>query len=131
MAHRNQSGAGARIVRRSAGTAWLLKEAAPTQLHRPATDRPTSYREKHPAHSIAQRQQRHLAVRGASSMLEHPAVLFRSGRIRGHISFSATAARRSPPRSSNMAAATWPRRGATELIEGGPEPKRIVILECA
>jgi len=24
-----------------------------------------------------------------------------------------------------------PRRGATELIEGGPEPKRIVILECA
>jgi len=30
-----------------------------------------------------------------------------------------------------MAAATWPRRGATELIEGGPEPKRIVILECA
>src|SRR5262249_37217058 len=33
MAHRNQSGAGARIVRRLAGTASLLKEAARTLLH--------------------------------------------------------------------------------------------------
>jgi len=53
-----------------------------------ATDRPTSYRMKDPARSVALRQQRNLAVRGASSMLEHSALLFRSGRIRGHISVS-------------------------------------------
>ena len=53
-----------------------------------ATDRPTSYRMKDPARSLALRQQRNLAVRGASSMLEHSALLFRSGRIRGHISVS-------------------------------------------
>jgi hypothetical protein len=47
-----------------------------------ATDRPTSYRMKDPARSVALRQQRNLAVRGASSMLEHSALLFRSGRIR-------------------------------------------------
>src|SRR6202035_1323375 len=35
MAHRNKSGAGARIVRRSAGTASLLKEAARALLDRP------------------------------------------------------------------------------------------------
>jgi len=33
--------------------------------------------------------------------------------------------RRSPPRLRSMADAFWPARGgATELIEGGPEPKR-------
>jgi hypothetical protein len=46
------------------------------------TDRPTSYRMKDPARSVALRQQRNLAVRGASGMLEHSALLFRSGRIR-------------------------------------------------
>src|SRR5215472_1558232 len=38
-----------------------------------ATDRPTSYRMKDPARSLALRQQRNLAVRCASSMLEHSA----------------------------------------------------------
>jgi hypothetical protein len=52
---------------------------------------PTSYRTKDPAHSIALRQQRNPAVRGASSVLEHPALLFRSGRTRGYISVSWTA----------------------------------------
>src|SRR5262249_8261229 len=72
MAHRNQSGAGARIITRSAGTASLLKEAARTLLHRAATDRPTSYRTKDPARCVALRQQRYLAVPGASSILSTP-----------------------------------------------------------
>src|ERR1700719_5103749 len=78
MAHRNQSGAGARIVRRSAGTASLLKEAARALLDRPCRSSANIISEKDPAHSVAPRQQRDLAVRGASSMLEHPAS--RSGR---------------------------------------------------
>jgi hypothetical protein len=73
MAHRNQSGAGARIVRRTAGTASLLKEAARALLDRPVRHQPTLYRTKDPAHSVTPRQQRDLAVRGASSLLEHPA----------------------------------------------------------
>ena len=39
--------------------------------------------------------------------------------------------RRSPPRSSKYGGRFLTRGGATELIEGGPEPKRIVILEFA
>jgi hypothetical protein len=48
MAHRNQSGAGARILRRSVGTASLLKEAARVLLDGLAADRPTLYRTKGP-----------------------------------------------------------------------------------
>jgi len=46
-------------------------------------DRLTLYQTKNPAHSVTPRQQRYLAVRGASSMLEHPAflILERSGRV--------------------------------------------------
>jgi hypothetical protein len=80
MAHRNQSGAGARIVRRSTGTASLLKETGRALLMGLAADRPTLYRTKDPAHSVTRRQQRYLAVRGASSMLEHPTFLSWSGR---------------------------------------------------
>src|ERR1700730_18871204 len=45
-----------------------------------AADRPTLDRTKDPAHSVTPRQQRYLAVRGASSMIEHPAFLSWSGR---------------------------------------------------
>src|ERR1700720_2062289 len=78
MAHRNQSGAGARIVRRSAGTASLLKEAARALIALACFSFIHIISEKGPAHSVTPRQQRDLAVRGASSMLEHPAS--RSGR---------------------------------------------------
>src|ERR1700719_2565866 len=43
-------------------------------------DRVTLYQTNNPAHSVTPRQQRYLAVRGASSMLEHPAFLSWSGR---------------------------------------------------
>src|ERR1700719_3163933 len=48
-----------------------------------AADRLTLYQTNNPAHSVTPRQQRYLAVRGASSMLEHPAflILERSGRV--------------------------------------------------
>src|SRR6516164_8832312 len=84
MAHRNQSGAGARIVSRSVGTASLLKEAAPVLLDGilPLIGQHYIGR-RDPAHSVTPRQQRYLADRGASTKLDHSAflILERSDRV--------------------------------------------------
>ena len=47
-----------------------------------------------PAHSVTPRQQRYLAVRGASTMLDHPAFLSWRGRTGCHTSVSPTGDRR-------------------------------------
>jgi hypothetical protein len=84
MAHRNQSGAGARIVSRSVGTASLFKEAAPVLLDGilPLIGQHYIGR-RDPAHSVTPRQQRYLADRGAFTMLDHSAflILERSDRV--------------------------------------------------
>jgi len=75
MAHRNQSGAGARIVRRSVGTASLLKGgyACITGWVLPLIGQHYIGR-RDPAHSVTPRQQRYLAVRGASTMPDRSTV---------------------------------------------------------
>jgi hypothetical protein len=84
MAHRNQSGAGARMVSRSVGTASLFKEAAPVLLDGilPLIGQHYIGR-RDPAHSVSPRQQRYLADRGAFTMLDHSAflILERSDRV--------------------------------------------------
>ena len=84
MAHRNQTGARARNVSRSVGTASLLKEAAPALLDGilPLIGQHYIGR-RDPAHSVTPRQQRYLADRGASTKLDHSAflILERSDRV--------------------------------------------------
>jgi hypothetical protein len=90
MAHRNQSGAGARIVRRSVGTASLLKGGhALTGWVLPLIGQHYIGR-RDPADSVTPRQQRYLAVRGGSTMLDHSAFLSWRGRTGCHMSLSPT-----------------------------------------
>jgi hypothetical protein len=136
MAHRNQSGAGARIVSRSVGTASLLKEAAPVLLDGilPLIGQHYIGR-RDPAHSVTPRQQRYLADRGASTMLDHSAFLIveRSDRepyirlphggprVRIHLSPAGSQAR-TVDGSEKARPLTPPRAPAEELMTAPPVP---------
>src|SRR5271169_1450510 len=91
MAHRNQSGACARIVRRSVGTASLLKGGCTriTGWVLPLIGQHYIGR-RDPADSVTPRQQRYLAVRGAFTMLDHSAFLSWRVQTGCHMSVSPT-----------------------------------------
>jgi hypothetical protein len=88
-----------------------------------AADRPTLYRTKDPAHFVTRRQQRDLAVRGASSMLEHPAFLSWSGRTGCPTSVSIRGTEGSNPPPSSGESDANRRNGYQGELPGTAFPK--------